>query len=123
MKKIISAIVIAGALAQAAIAMGPTGDMTRRHFYKDQEWIWHSNENQPKAKVSKDSTQYVGVVHVWTLAFTLPTHPPYLAFTLPTHPPYLAFTLPTHPPYLAFTLPTHPPYLAFTLPTHPPDSL
>ena len=145
MKTIISAIFVAGALSQIANAIGPTGDMSRRHFYKDQEWIWQTAKSHMEVNVPKDTPQQFRDVGTWqavlaltgalspaltstpVLAFGLPTHPPAaLAFGLPTHPPAaLAFGLPTHPPAtLAFGLPTHPPAtLAFGLPTHPPASL
>jgi hypothetical protein len=136
MKKVVTIVVMIGALSQITNAMGPTGDTTRRHFYKDQEWIWHSSETQSKADVSNDSSkkQNLSVFHVWNaplpygmparipLAFGVPTHPPTLAFGVPTHPPTLAFGVPTHPPTLAFGVPTHPPTLAFGVPTHPPGS-
>jgi len=96
MKTIISAIIVAGALSQMANAMGPMGDTTHRHFYKDQEWIWQNEQSQPKTEPSKEAAKFEAN-HVWELplAFVLPAHRP-LAFVLPTHPS-LAFVLPTHP--------------------------
>jgi hypothetical protein len=145
MKTIISAIIVAGALSQIANAMGPMGDNTHRHFYKDQEWIWQNGKSHTEVNLVKTTPQQFSEVRAWqavlaltgalnptptstpVLAFGLPTHPPAaLAFGLPTHPPgALAFGLPTHPPgALAFGLPTHPPgALAFGLPTHPPGAL
>jgi hypothetical protein len=145
MKTIISAIIVAGALSQMANAMAPAGDMSRRHFYKDQEWIWQTEKSKTAVSATDSSPHKFSDIKAWQaaltlsgalsaslgstpiLAFGLPTHPPAnLAFGLPTHPPAaLAFGLPTHPPAnLAFGLPTHPPAsLAFGLPTHPPASL
>jgi hypothetical protein len=145
MKTIISAIIVAGALSQMANAMAPAGDTSRRHFYKDQEWIWQTEKSKTAVSGTESSPQKFSEINAWQaalrlsgalspslgstpiLAFGLPTHPPAnLAFGLPTHPPAnLAFGLPTHPPAnLAFGLPTHPPAtLAFGLPTHPPATL
>jgi hypothetical protein len=145
MNKIISAMIVAGALSQMANAMGPTGDTSRRHFYKDQEWIWQTEKSQTEVRVTKDIPQKFSEINAWQavlaltgalspslastpiLAFGMPTHPPgTLAFGMPTHPPgTLAFGMPTHPPgTLAFGMPTHPPgTLAFGMPTHPPGTL
>ena len=150
MKKMISAIIMAGALSQMANAMGPMGDSTHRHFYKDQEWIWQTEKSKTEVTRTEQRAQKFSEINVWQaalalsgalnpslgttpiLAFGLPTHPPTgsaLAFGLPTRPPTgsaLAFGLPTRPPTgsaLAFGLPTRPPTgsaLAFGLPTHPP---
>jgi hypothetical protein len=122
MKTIISAIIVAGALSQMANAMGPMGDTTHRHFYKDQEWIWQKEDSRSNNQSSTGAKESFTGAHVWNLpiAFGLPNHPPYVAFGLPNHPPYVAFGLPNHPPYVAFGLPNHPPYVAFGLPNHPP---
>jgi hypothetical protein len=131
MKTIISAIIVAGVLSQMANAMAPTGDMSRRHFYKDQEWLWKSEKSQTETKVAERIPQKFTEINAWqaVLALTGALSPslgstPVLAFGLPTHPPTasaLAFGLPTHPPTasgLAFGLPTHPPVnLASGLPT------
>ena len=145
MNKIISAMILAGALSQIANAMGPMGDSTHRHFYKDQEWIWQNKKSQTQVKVTNSTQQKFSEIGAWqavlaltgalnptttstpVLAFGFPTHPPTtLAFGFPTHPPTtLAFGFPTHPPTtLAFGFPTHPPTtLAFGFPTHPPTTL
>jgi len=117
MKAIISAIIVAGALSQMANAMGPTGDITHRHFYKDQEWIWQDQQNQPKAQAGQDSAKKVSLTEIWhaPLAFVMPNHPS-LAFVMPNHPS-LAFVMPNHPS-LAFVMPNHP-SLAFVMPNHP----
>ena len=121
MKKILSAIVVAGALAQAASAMGPLGDRTHRHLYKDQEWIWQQEQTQPKSEAGKDTNAKFSWVEIWSpLAFGMPNRPPYLAFGMPNRPPYLAFGMPNRPPYLAFGMPNRPPHLAFGMPNRPP---
>jgi hypothetical protein len=109
MKKIISAVIMAGALAQISNAMGPTGDNTHRHFYKDQEWIWQNEQSQPKAGTNGNAiTQPTsnGVSHS-PVAFFVPHQPP-LAFFVPHHPSPLAFFVPWHPSPLAFFVPWHP---------------
>jgi hypothetical protein len=145
MKTIISAIIVAGALSQMANAMGPMGDTTHRHFYKDQEWIWQNQQGQPKVEGSdskvasngalqaplassvQDSTKlefsiptYLSVFAIFvstetSVAFVPPTHPS-VAFVPPTHPS-VTFVPPTHPS-VAFVPPTHP-SVAFVPPTHP----
>ena len=127
MKTIIFAIIVAGALSQIANAMGPMGDTTHRHFYKDQEWIWQKEQSQPKAGANWDTTSQPvsnGASQVplaffapdgFGLAFFVPTHPS-VAFFVPTHPS-VAFFVPTHPS-VAFFVPTHP-SVAFFVPTHP----
>jgi hypothetical protein len=89
MKKIISAVVLVWVLSQMANAMGPVGDTTHRHFYKDQDWIWQKEENQRKSDASKNTTQNFNGIHIWgvPLAFGLPNKPPFLAFGLPNKPP------------------------------------
>ena len=115
MKKIISAIILAGALSQIANAFGPTGDATHRRFYKDQEWIWQNEQSQPKSEAIKDSRQNFSATHIWNvpLAFAFPNRPPYLGFAFPNRPPYLGFAFPNRPPYLAFAFPNRPPATAF----------
>jgi len=128
MKAIISAIIVVGALSQMASAMGLMGDTTHRHFYKDQEWIWQSEQSQPTVEPSKEAAKFEAN-HVWELpsAFVVPAHPWPLAFVVPTHPslafvvpahPSLAFVVPAHPS-LAFVVPAHPSPLAFVVPAHP----
>jgi hypothetical protein len=102
MKKTISALVVAGILSQAANAMGPTGDLTHRHFYKDQEWIWNQEQSQPNAQSKKDLDSNLNGT---PFTFVMPGHPP-LAFVMPGHPPF-AFVMPGHPPF-AFVMPDHP---------------
>jgi hypothetical protein len=128
MKAIISAIIVAGALSQMANAMGPMGDITHRHFYKDQEWLWQKEDSRSKAKIRTESESFTGG-SVWNvpvasglpkrlsspMASVLPTHPA-TASVLPTHP-LMASVLPTHP-RTASVLPTHP-LMASVLPTHP----
>ena len=113
MKKIISAMILAGAMSQIANAMGPTGDLSRRHFYKDQEWIWQGKKSQTEAKVTNDTPQKTSEASAWQAVLALTgalsptlTSTPVLAFGMPTHPPTtLAFGMPTHPPTtLAFGL-------------------
>lgn len=97
MKKLISLVVMAGALTQISNAMGPTGDLTHRHFYKDQEWIWQSEQSQPKPGTNGNGiTQPAsnGVSHA-PVAFFVPRQPP-VAFFVPWHPPF-AFFVPRHP--------------------------
>jgi hypothetical protein len=98
MKKIISAVVMLGAMAQVTIAMGPMGDLTHRHFYKDQEWIWQREQPQPKGESGQKIKSQIFSVHVWRLplASKPPFRPP-LASTPPFHPP-LASTPPFRPP-------------------------
>jgi hypothetical protein len=127
MKKIICAVLVAGAMSQIANAMGPMGDTTHRHLYKDQEWIWQKEENtQPKGEATTHATQNFAAIHFWSLplAFGLPNKPPFTAFGLPNKPPMqsLAFGLPNKPPFIAFGLPNKPPMqsLAFGLPNKPP---
>jgi hypothetical protein len=93
MKKIISAVVIAGALSQIANAMGPTGDMTHRHFYKDQEWIWQNEASRAKDETGMNRQQSFNPTHVWSLpvavapvAFELASNLP-AASVFPTKPP------------------------------------
>jgi len=126
MKTIISAIIVAGALSQMANAMGPMGDTTHRHFYKDQEWIWQNEQSQPKLEPIKEAAKFEAN-HVWELpwAFVVPAHPS-VAFVVPAHPS-VAFVVPAHPS-VAFVVPAHPsvpfvvpahPSLAFVVPVHP----
>jgi hypothetical protein len=117
MKKIIGAVLVAGAMSQFANAMGPMGDTTHRRFYKDQEWIWQKTLGEEKAELS-GAPVTKSAIQIWTVPVvsTLPLRPP-LASTLPLRPP-LASTLPLRPP-LASTLPLRPP-LASTLPLRPP---
>jgi hypothetical protein len=129
MKKIISALVVAGAMSQMANAMGPTGDLTHRRFYKDQEWIWQTEKSHSKANGAapgETGTQKFSGIIVWEailasalpLASLPPLHPP-LASLPPLHPP-LASLPPLHPP-LASLPPLHPP-LASLPPLHPPSA-
>ena len=108
MKKLISVVVMAGAMSQIANAMGPAGDTTHRHLYKDQEWIWGSQVNQPKHEAAKDLGNQASMTSIWHLptASLVPTKPG-LAFLVPRHPG-LAFMVPTTPtkPSLAFLAPT-----------------
>ena len=108
MKKLISVVVMAGAMSQIANAMGPAGDTTHRHLYKDQEWIWGSQVNQPKPEAAKDLGNQASTTSIWHLptAFLVPIRPG-LAFMVPRHPG-LAFMVPTTPtrPSLAFLAPT-----------------
>jgi hypothetical protein len=99
MKKLISVVVMAGALAQISNAMGPMGDTTHRHFYKDQEWIWKTEKSQSKdeaAGSTKNGTQKFSGVTAWEaiLAAALP-----LATLPPLHPPLASLPplRPTHP--------------------------
>ena len=117
MKKLISVVVMAGAMSQIANAMGPAGDTTHRHLYKDQEWIWGSQVNEPKHEAAKDLGNQASMTSIWHLptAFLVPRHPG-LAFLVPTKPG-LAFLVPTKPG-LAFLVPTKP-GLAFLVPTKP----
>ena len=118
MKTIISAIIVAGALSQMANAMGPMGDITHRHFYKDQEWLWQKEDSRSRAKVRTDGIEGFTGGNVWNfpaVVSVLPTHPR-VASVLPTHPS-VASVLPTHPS-VASVLPTHP-SVASVLPTHP----
>jgi hypothetical protein len=98
MKTIISAIILAGALSQMANAMGPMGDISHRHFYKDQEWIWQNDQSQPKVAPSKDAVENSRTIHVWQapVAFVVPVRPP-VAFVVPVRPP-VAFVVPVRPP-------------------------
>ena len=77
-------------LAGQDLAMLPLGNDAKSHFYKDQEWLWNTQEQPPLPARQSDT---------YTITFTMPTHPPQadLAFTMPTHPPQadLAFTMPT----------------------------
>ena len=89
MKTIISAIIVAGALSQMANAMGPMGDITHRHFYKDQEWIWQKEETQPKAASKKDVATQITLADISNspVAFLVPHHPTgFFAFLVPNHP-------------------------------------
>jgi hypothetical protein len=126
MKKIICGILVAGAMSQIASAMGPMGDTTHRHLYKDQAWIWQKEENtQQKGEATTNATQNFGI-HFWSLplAFGMPNKPPFMAFGLPNKPPMqsLAFGMPNKPPFIAFGLPNKPPMqsLAFGMPNKPP---
>src|ERR1700730_1631034 len=120
MQKLISVVVMAGAMSQIANAMGPAGDTTHRHLYKDQEWIWGSQVNQPKPETAKDLGNQASMTSIWHLptASLVPTKPG-LAFLVPRHPG-LAFLVP-HNPGLAFMVPTTPtrPGLAFLVPHNP----
>jgi hypothetical protein len=89
MKKLISVVVMAGAMSQIANAMGPAGDTTHRHLYKDQEWIWRKENSQGKSEVSKDAKPNFSTIHVWSLplAFGFPNKPPAFAFGFPNKPP------------------------------------
>ena len=126
MNKIISAMIVAGAMSQMANAM-PMGDLTHRHFYKEQEWIWQKSPGQQKAPGVPAMTK-PEPIQIWLapLASTLPLRPPVaptvpfrpsVASTLPLRPP-VASTLPLRPP-VASTLPLRPP-VASTLPLRPP---
>jgi hypothetical protein len=111
-------------MSQMANAMGPMGDNTHRHFYKDQEWIWQTGKSHTEVNVRKDIPQQFSEVTALQAVLALTgalkasvTSTPFLAFVMPTHPPAtLAFVMPTHPPAtLAFVMPTHPPAtLAFS---------
>jgi hypothetical protein len=117
MKTIISAIIVAGALSQMANAMGPMGDNTHRHFYKDQEWIWQKDQTQPKAGENANAiTQPAsnGASHA-PVTFFVP-HNPSVAFFVP-HNPSVAFFVP-HNPSVAFFVP-HNPSVAFFVPHNP----
>src|SRR5260221_10296385 len=108
MKKIISAVVVAGALVQISNAMGPTGDNTHRRFYKDQEWIWQKTPTEESLHNGKSVTNKRDPIHIWTpVTSALPVRPP-LASALPVRPP-LASALPVRPP-LASALPVRPPF-------------
>src|ERR1700740_1121861 len=98
MKTIISAIFVAGALSQMASAMGPMGDTTHRHFYKEQEWIWQKEDSRAKAKIRTDESQSFTGGHVWNVpvASGLPKNLSSPAFGLPNTLP-MASVLPTHP--------------------------
>src|SRR5258708_26753598 len=117
MKKIISAVVVAGDLVQISNAMGPTGDNTPRRFYKDQEWIWQKTPAEESLHNGKSVTNKRDPIHIWTpVTSALPVRPP-LASALPVRPP-LASALPVRPP-LASALPGRPP-LTSSLPLRPP---
>lgn len=92
MKKIISAVVMAGALSQMASAMGPMGDTTNRHFYKQQEWIWQTSQPQLKAGSGQQATTQFISVHIWALplASLPPLRPPSVASLPPLRPPLTA---------------------------------
>jgi|SRR5580704_420662 hypothetical protein len=96
MKKLISVVVMAGAMSQIANAMGPMGDTTHRHFYKDQEWIWktESKSKANEAGSSKYEAQKFSETRVWSaiLASALP-----IASLPPLRPP-LASLPPLRPP-------------------------
>ena len=79
---------MAGALAQTVNAMGPTGDMTHRHFYKGQEWIWQSTVGEVKPHSSASATIEAAPIQIWSVpvASTPPVRPP-LASTPPVRPP------------------------------------
>jgi hypothetical protein len=129
MKKFISAIIVAGALSQVANAMGPTSDITHRHFYKDQEWIWQNEQTQPKAEASKEVGPQVSLLDNLNspVAFLVPHQPTTsLAFLVPHNPePSLAFLVPHNPERsLAFMVPHQPTSsLAFLVPHNPEPSL
>jgi hypothetical protein len=110
MKKIISAVIIVGVMSQVANAMGPVGDRSHRHFYKDQEWIWQKLENKQEQPSDHGLTAKLNSIRIWSLPS--PRYTP-LAFTGPFRPPTqaLAFTGPFRPPTqpLAFTGPFRPP--------------
>ena len=107
MKTIISAIILAGALSQMANAMGPMGDSSHRHFYKDQQWIWQTEKSKAEVTGAERSPQKFSEINAWqaTLALSGALSPsagstPILAFGFPTHrpPTALAFGFPTHRP-------------------------
>jgi hypothetical protein len=100
-----------------ANAMGPMGDNTHRHFYKDQEWIWQKDQTQPKAGENANAiTQPAsnGASHA-PVTFFVP-HNPSVAFFVP-HNPSVAFFVP-HNPSVAFFVP-HNPSVAFFVPHNP----
>jgi len=107
MIKIISAIIVAGAMSQMANAMGPMGDLSHRHFYKDQEWIWQNARGQEKAQ-GKAAMTKPARIQIWltSVASTVPIRPP-VASTVPLRPP-VASTVPLRPP-VASTVPLRPP--------------
>lgn len=89
MKKIISAVVMAGALSQMANAMGPMGDTTHRHFYKEQEWIWQTSQSRVNDGSTRQATIQSRSIHIWALplASLPPLRPPSVASLPPIRPP------------------------------------
>jgi len=88
--------------------MGPMGDTTHRHFYKDQEWIWQKEDSRSEAKTRTDRIEGFTNAHVWNVPVA-PGLPKALlspAFGVPNTPP-MASVLPTHP-LMTSVLPTHP---------------
>jgi hypothetical protein len=87
MKKTISLIVVAAALSQIANAMGPMGDTTHRHFYKNQEWIWKNEQDQKKPADHRQMEKF-SLFEVWykSLVSVPPVRPP-LASVPPVRPP------------------------------------
>jgi hypothetical protein len=84
-----------------ANAFGPMGDITHRHLYKDQQWIWQKEQTLPKAEASKDVGTQISLPDISNspVAFLVPNHPSEsLAFLVPNHPSEsLAFLVPNHP--------------------------
>ena len=109
MKKLISAVVIAGALSQITNAMGPMGDITHRHFYKEQDWIWQDSQAVEKAGRDKAATTMPAPVQIWamSIATTVPLRPPPASTVLLRLP--VASTVPLHLASLATTVPLRPP--------------
>jgi hypothetical protein len=56
-----------GFLAGKATAMLPVGNDANRRFYKDQEWIWNTQEQPVRSAAQSDNHK---------VSFTMPTHPP-----------------------------------------------
>ena len=108
MKKIISVVVMAGALSHIASAMGPIGDTTHRHFYKDQEWIWQDKANDSKTAARKQPGKHASLGEIWHMpvAFMVPRQPPPGSLLL--RQPTLSFVVPRQPP-LSFVVPRQPP--------------
>ena len=136
-KKLVSAVLMACALSQMANAMGPMGDLSHRHFYKNQEWIWQSEQSQPTVGANGNAIGQPApsAASQSPVAFMVPTQPQkgmsagsFLTFFVPRNPsPSVAFFVPTQPQkgvsagsFLAFFVPRNPsPSVAFFVPTQP----
>ena len=136
-KKLVSAVLMAWALSQMANAMGPMGDLSHRHFYKDQEWIWQSEQSRPKVGADGNAIGQPApsAASHSPVAFFVPTGPgesvsagSFLTFFVPHNPsPSVAFFVPTQPQkgvsagsFLTFFVPRNPsPSVAFFVPTQP----
>ena len=122
MKKILSVLLVAGAMSQIANAMGPMGDLTHRHFYKDQEWIWQKVQAQAKDASPKSLITQSASVHVWVLPISLtsPLLPSTTSVFPPTKPPMASVFPPSRPPMASVFPPTKPPMASVFPPSRPP---